>query len=47
MTEVVAALIWEGDRFKKNLDQYGEGTAEFVAEAIAAYEKENENEKSI
>ena len=25
------------ERFKKNIDKYGEGTAEFVAEAIAAY----------
>ena len=24
------------DRFKKNIDKYGEGTAEFVAEAITA-----------
>ena len=25
------------ERFKKNIDKYGEGTAEFVAEAIAVY----------
>ena len=25
------------DRFKKNIDKYGEGTAEFAAEAIAVY----------
>ena len=25
------------ERFKKNIDKYGEGTAEFVAEAIALY----------
>ena len=25
------------ERFKKNIDKYGEGTAEFVSEAIAAY----------
>ena len=25
------------ERFKKNIDKYGEGTAEFAAEAIAAY----------
>ena len=25
------------ERFKKNIDKYGEGTAEFVAEAISAY----------
>ncbi len=25
------------ERFKKNIDQYGEGTAEFGAEAIVAY----------
>ena len=27
------------ERFKKNIDKYGEGTAEFAAEAIAAYTK--------
>ena len=27
------------ERFKKNIDKYGEGTAEFVADAIAAYTK--------
>ena len=27
------------ERFKKNIDKYGDGTAEFVAEAIAAYVK--------
>ena len=26
-------------RFKKNIDKYGEGTAEFAADAIAAYTK--------
>ena len=25
------------ERFKKNIDKYGEGTAEFAAEAIEAY----------
>ena len=25
------------ERFEKNIDKYGEGTAEFVSEAIAAY----------
>ena len=25
------------ERFKKNIDKYGKGTAEFVAEAIAVY----------
>ena len=25
------------ERFKKNIDQYGEGTADFVAEAIAVF----------
>ena len=25
------------ERFKKNIDRYGEGTAEFVAEAVEAY----------
>ena len=28
------------ERFKKNIDKYGEGTAEFAADAIAAYTKE-------
>ena len=27
------------ERFKKNIDKYGEGTAEFVSDAIAAYAK--------
>ena len=27
------------ERFKKNIDKYGEGTAEFAAEAIATYTK--------
>ena len=27
------------ERFKKNIDKYGEGTAEFAANAIAAYVK--------
>ncbi len=27
------------ERFKKNIDKYGEGTAEFAADAIAAYVK--------
>ena len=27
------------ERFKKNIDKYGEGTAEFVARAIAVYTK--------
>lgn len=27
------------ERFKKNIDKYGEGTAEFVVDAIAAYTK--------
>ena len=27
------------ERFKKNIDKYGEGTAEFAAEAIVAYTK--------
>ena len=27
------------ERFKKNIDKYGEGTAEFVAEAIEFYEE--------
>ena len=28
------------ERFKKNIDKYGEGTAEFAADAIALYVKE-------
>ncbi len=27
------------ERFKKNIDKYGDGTAEFVADAIATYTK--------
>ena len=27
------------ERFKKNIDKYGEGTAEFIANAIAVYTK--------
>ena len=27
------------ERFKKNIDMYGEGTAEFAADAIAAYRR--------
>ena len=27
------------ERFQKNIDKYGDGTAEFVADAIAAYTK--------
>ena len=27
------------ERFKKNMDKYGEGTAEFAADAIAVYTK--------
>ena len=27
------------ERFKKNIDKYGEGTAEFAADAIATYTK--------
>ena len=30
------------ERFKKNIDKYGEGTAEFASDAIAAYIKKNE-----
>ena len=28
------------ERFKKNIDKYGEGTAEFVSDAITAYTKQ-------
>ena len=38
--EILAGLgkMYVGDeRFKKNIDKYGEGTAEFAAEAIAVY----------
>ena len=31
------------ERFKKNIDKYGEGTAEFAADAIADYVKKNES----
>ena len=31
------------ERFKKNIDKYGEGTAEFASDAIAAYIKKNES----
>ena len=31
------------ERFKKNIDKYAEGTAEFVADAIAAYVNLNMN----
>ena len=38
--EIIAGLgkMYVADeRFKKNIDKYGEGTAEFAAEAIAVY----------
>ena len=31
------------ERFKKNIDKHGEGTAEFASDAIAAYIKKNES----
>ena len=31
------------ERFQKNIDKYGEGTAEFASDAIAAYIKKNES----
>ncbi len=31
------------ERFKKNIDQHGEGTAEFISEAIAVFMKSSEN----
>ena len=40
--EILAGLgkMYVSDaRFKKNIDKYGEGTAEFVADAIATYAK--------
>ena len=40
--EILAGLgkIYVADeRFKKNIDKYGEGTAEFAADTIAAYTK--------
>ena len=40
--EILAGLgkmYVDDERFKKNIDKYGEGTAEFAAEAIAAYVK--------
>ncbi len=41
-SEILAGLgkMYVADeRFKKNIDKYGDGTAEFAAEAIAAYVK--------
>ena len=41
-SEILAGLgkMYVADeRFKNNIDKYGEGTAEFAAEAIAAYTK--------
>ncbi len=41
--EIVAGLgkmYVADDRFKKNIDKYGEGTAEFASEAIAVFCKE-------
>ena len=38
--EILAGLgkmYGANERFKKNIDKYGEGTAEFAAEAIAVY----------
>ena len=38
--EILAGLVKmyiADERFKKNIDKHGEGTAEFVAEAIAVY----------
>ena len=32
------------ERFKKNIDKYGEGTAEFAADAIAVYCQEKTND---
>ncbi len=42
MDEILAGLgkMYVADeRFKKNIDKYGDGTAEFAADAIAAYTK--------
>jgi hypothetical protein len=42
--EILAGLgqMYAADeRFKKNIDKYGEGTAEFVSKAIAIYCKRN------
>ena len=41
--EILAGLgkMYVGDkRFKKNIDKHGDGTAEFVAQAVAIYTKE-------
>ena len=41
-TEILAglgAMYVADERFKKNIDKYGEGTAEFVADAISIYYK--------
>ena len=38
--EILAGLgkmYFADDRFKKNIDEYGEGTAEFASEAITAF----------
>ena len=40
--EILAGLgkmYVDDERFKKNIDKYGEGTAEFAADAIVAYTK--------
>ena len=42
-SEILAGLgkMYVADeRFKKNIDKYGEGTAEFVSDAITAYTKQ-------
>ena len=41
--EIIAGLgkmYIADERFKKNIDKYGEGTAEFASEAIAIYRRE-------
>ena len=34
---VLGKMYVAGERFKKNIDKYGEGTAEFAAEGIRIY----------
>ena len=35
------------ERFKKNIDKYGEGTAEFASAAICVYTEKNERDRYI
>lgn len=46
-TNAILAVLGEmyiaDERFRKNIDKYGDGTAEFASEAIAVYTKEKYN----